>query len=336
MKNKINKHMLRDRAPKLPEVTPEMWKQVDYELRNLIEEFINFQNFSPQTKTQYTSGLHQFAWYIHDSMNDKKLYKLTKRDMMRYLSFLKNHGMSSNGQKLKKACVSSFFNYIENIISDDVDYKENYKTFRNLTRGLPAIPKNIVYEKVKITKDDYELLMSTLLDDENYLGAAWVATAFNVGARRSEIIQFKTEILDYPFEDGKTYVMSHKIRLKGRGEDGKVEAYMINHEALKYMKLWCEKRGYDHEYIFTSKFNNEIKPLSRQWADNFCTNTLSDILGRRINPHLFKASCVTYLLETGSPLELVSKYVAHHNDVSTTIQHYDLRDFSSEKNQIFK
>ena len=41
-------------------------------------------------------------------------------------------------------------------------------------------------------------------------------------------------------------------------------------------------------------------------------NTLSDILGRRINPHLFKASCVTYLLETGRPLEAVSKYVAHH------------------------
>jgi site-specific recombinase XerD len=328
----IDKHMLRKRAPKLPEVTPEMWGQVDSELRNLIEEFIDFQNFSPQTKTQYTSGLHQFAWYIHNSMNDKKLYKLTKRDMMRYLSFLKNHGMSSNGQKLKKASVSSFFNYIENVLADE---NINYKTFRNLTRGLPAIPKNIVYEKIKISKDDYELLMSTLLDDENYLGAAWVATAFNVGARRSEIIQFRTEILSYPISADDTYVMSHNVRLKGRGEDGKVEPYMINREALKYMDLWCKKRGYDHEYIFTTKSNGEEKQLSRQWADNFCTNVLSDILGRRINPHLFKASCVTYLLESGVQMELVSKYVAHHENVSTT-QIYDLRDFSEEKNDIFK
>ena len=110
---------------------------------------------------------------------------------------------------------------------------------------------------------------------------------------------------------------------------------MINREALKYVKLWLENRGYDHDHIFTVKHQGSPVPMSSSWADYFCTNTLSDILGRRINPHLFKASCVTYLLESGVKLELVSKYVAHHNDVSTTIQHYDLRDFEEEKNQIF-
>ncbi|MCY8540015.1 hypothetical protein, partial [Bacillus haynesii] len=28
-------------------------------------------------------------------------------------------------------------------------------------------------------------------------------------------------------------------------------------------------------------------------------------------------------------------YIAQHEDVSTTIKHYDLRDFKEEKNQIF-
>lgn len=331
----INKNMLRERAKKLPEVTGEMWSQVNGEYREIVEEFISVQNHSPETKKQYTSGLKQFGWYIKDSMNNKALYKVTKRDFLRYISYLRdNRKMSSSGMALKKACVSSLCNYIENVIVGEEDY-DDYKLFRNFTRGLPPIPKNKVYEKVKVTYDEYQEMMKVLENDENYLGMAWLSVAFNVGARRSEIKQFKTEIANYPFPDDANFIYTHNVRLKGAGEDGKVEPYMINREALEYVRMWLDKREYDHEYIFTVKHMGKPVQMSSGWSDYFCTNVLSDILGRRINPHLFKASCITYLLESGVKLELVSKYVAHHNDVSTTIQHYDLRDFEEEKNQIF-
>jgi site-specific recombinase XerD len=325
--------MLRERSDKLPEVTDEMWSQVLEEHRNLAEEFLEMnQQLSPQTLKQYKSGIRQFFYWVHIALNDKPLHKITKRDFLRYINYLTSRGMSSSGLSFKKSVVSSFNNYIENIVADD---DETYKTFRNFTRGLPAIPKNNVYNKVKITKDEYDEMIKVLLDDENYLGAAWVATAFNVGARRSEIIQFKTEILDYPIPEGQNYVLSHKVRGKGKSLDGKPLEYMINLEALKYMRLWVEKRGYEHEYIFTTKYNGEIKRMSESWADHFCKDVLSDILGRRINPHLFKSSCITYLLESGVDIALVSKFVAQHNDISTTVKHYDLRDFAEEKNKIF-
>lgn len=331
---KIEKNMLRDRAKKLPDITDEMWMQVNDDYRMKVEEFISVQNHSPQTKKQYTSGLRQFGWYIKDSMNNKPLYKITKRDFLRYISYLRdNRKMSSSAMNLKKACVSSLCNYIENVIADE---EEEYKLFRNFTRGLPAIPKNQVYEKVKVTYEEYQEMMKVLEDDENYLGMAWLATAFNVGARRSEIIQFKSEIAEYEFPKDATFIYSHNVRLKGRGEDGKIEPYMINREALKYINLWLDKRGYEHKYIFTVKSGGKISKMSPNWADYFCTNVLSDILGRRINPHLFKASCITHLLEQGIKLEMVSKFVAHHENVSTTIQHYDLRAFDEEKNNIFK
>lgn len=127
-------------------------------------------------------------------------------------------------------------------------------------------------------------------------------------------------------------MLSHNVRLKGSGVDGKIERYMINLEALKYMKLWIKNRPYEHEYIFTSKNKNQI---SESWGNDFCTNVLSPILKRRVHPHIFKASCITYLLETGVDIKLVSKYIAHHEDVSTTLSFYDLRDFEEEKNKIF-
>lgn len=332
MGKEIERNMLRKRAKKSDDITDEMYEKVNTEYREFVDEYLAAQNHSPDTRKQYTSGLRYFGYFLYNSLNNKPMYKLTKRDMLRYMSHLKERGLSSSGINFKKACLSSLMNYIENFIADEID---EYRSFRNLTRGLPAIPKNQVYEKVKITYDEYKEMMSALEEDENYLGMAWLATAFNVGARRNEIIQFKTSIIENDFPEESSFIMSHNIRLKGRGEDGKIEPYMINKEAYDYMKLWVEKRDYESDYIFITSHSDGEK-MSTSWANYFCSEVLSPILNRRINPHLFKASCVTYLLEQGVKLELVSKYVAHHENVATTIAHYDLRDFEEEKNEIFK
>lgn len=331
--NEINKNMLRERAEKLPEVTDKMWTKVNDEYRELVEEFISVQNHSPQTKKQYISGLKQFGFFIYSHMNNKPLYKITKRDFLRYISYLRDERkMSSSAMSLKKACVSSLCNYIENVVADEI---EEFRTFRNFTRGLPAIPKNRVYDKVKVTFEEYEDMMKVLESDENWLGMAWLSTAMRVGARRSEIIQFKTEIMNYNIPESQNYVLSHLVRGKGASTDGKPLEYMIPLDVLPYWKKWIESRGYESKYIFTTKHNGEIKPLSPSWADYFCANILSNILGRRVNVHIFKNSCVTHLLESGVDINLVSRFVAHHESVSTT-QIYDLRDFEEEKNKIFE
>ncbi|PZT57536.1 site-specific integrase [Paenibacillus silvae] len=309
-----------------------MWLQVNEDYRSIVDEFISVQDLSPASRKQYTSVLRQFGWYLYSSMNDKPFYKITKRDFLRYLSFIRdNRKMSSSAISLRKSVVSSLCNHIENIIADE---EENYKGFRNFTRGLPAIARNRVYEKVKVTKDEYDSMMKILEEDQNWLGMAWLATAFLVGARRSEIIQFKSEIMDYKVPEGQNYVLSHVVRGKGPSTDGKPLEYMVPLEVLPYWQKWLDTRGYESEYVFTTRYGNEIKAMSPAWANDFCTNVLSDMLERRINVHIFKNSCITYLLESGVPMHLVSKYVAHHNDISTT-QIYDLRDFEEEKNQIF-
>lgn len=335
---KIAKNMLRSRAESLPEITDEKWNLVNVEFRNLVEEYIQSQSHSPKTKKQYRSMLRQFGWFIYESLNNKPIHKIKKRDFIRFQTYLReNREMSSSSQAARKAVVSSLCNYIENVVMDDFDEDEinPYKNFKNFTRGLPSITKNKVYEKVKVSYDEYKMMMSDLEDDENYLAMAWLAVAFNCGARLSEIVQFKSELLDYEVPEGMTYIMTHNVRLKGKGVDGKIEPYMMNLEALKYIRLWVEKRGYDHEYIFARKFHKSDENLDASYGDSLCRNVLTPMLGRRINAHIFKASCITHLLEQGVDIKLVSKFVAHHNDISTTISHYDLRDHANEKNNIF-
>jgi site-specific recombinase XerD len=337
-KTDINKNMLRERALKLPDVSEEMFQSCNPHNVDLINEYLETSNtLSPETLKQYKSALYQFVYYIKTALNDKEFYKITKRDFKRYMSYLVSRNMSSSGLKFKKSAVSSFCSkFIEIFLVEEI---EEYKSFRNFTTGTIEIPKNQVYNKIAISKEEYDLMIETLLEDENYLGVAWVATMFNVGCRRSGCIQFKSEIVTYPFEkdkDGKelNYKLSHYVREKGASTTGKPCIYMFNEEALKYIQLWLDKRGYEHEFIFTIKYNNEIKVMSKSWGDSFCSDVLSDIVGRRINVHLFKASCVTYLLEQGKSLKSVSKYVAQHESIETTMI-YDLRDDTEERNSLF-
>lgn len=317
--------MARDRALKLPVVTEEMYNKCNYETREIVAEFFAAKaQLSKDTKVQYRSALNQFVYWLHENAMDKPLYKVKKRDFVRFMSYLVNRGMSSSGLKFKKSAVSSLCKYIEDNIVEDEDMPE-YARFRNFTTSFTDIPKNHVYEKVPVSEQEYLKLLDVLVDDENYLAACWVACAFNTGARRGGIIQFKTECVKGGIPEGKTYIKTNKVREKGRGSDGKIVEYLLNEDAIKYIQLWLDNRGYEHEYIFTTKYGGEIKRMSREWAANLCSDTLSDILGRRINPHLFKASAVTNLLEKGKDIKLVSKYIAQHNSVETTLNHYDLR-----------
>ena len=332
-KKNIDMHMLKKKATKLPEITEEEFEQCNQENVDIFYEFFrNNRQLSPETQKQYQTCLRQFFWFVHTDLRDKPFYKITKRDFVNYLGYMQDRGLSSSAINLRKSACSSFCNYIENIVADDM---EECKNFRNFTRGMPKVNKTQVYEKIPISKEEYDKIMKVLKKNENYLGMAWTATAFHVGCRRSEMIQFKTEILDYPVKEGKNYVLSHVVRGKGSGVDGKPLKYMIPLDVLDYWRQWVEHRGYESEYIFTTKSGNTINHMSKNWANVFCHDVLSPILGRRVNPHLFKASCITYMLEQGKDIKLVSKYVGKHNDLSTTSNFYDLRSFEDELDDLF-
>jgi len=333
-KTKINKNMLRVIADKLPEVTNEMFETCNPENIKLIKEFEEMHPLlSSQTKAQYRSGVKQFTWWVKTALNDKAFYEITKRDFNRYLSYLINRGMSSSGIKFKKSCVSTICEYAERILSEEIDL---YSKFHNFTKTDIKIPKNYVYNKIAISEAEYKILIDTLMEDKNYLAVAWVACAYNTGSRRGGLRGFKTEIVYKPVEEGQEFIMSNWVREKGNSEDGKQCEYMIPISALYYLKLWVEKRGYEHEFLFTTKHNGEYNQISLGWADDLCSNILSDILGRRINPHLFKASAISHYLSSGMDLKFVSKHIGQHNDISTTSSFYDLRTFAEEKNGMFK
>jgi len=328
----INKNMLRERGKGLPKMNNEKYMEILEHNREILEEFLDSKkHLSRKSLKQYKSALSIFFYYVAKHLKNKPLYKISKRDFIRYFGYLQDYGLSSSGLKAKKAAVSTLCLYCENILSEE---EEDYSNFRNFTKAITDIPNNKVYEKIPMTIEEYSKVMKFLKEKKYYLGLAWLSMAFMSGARRGELSQFKTEITNYEKEKGLSYYETHTVRGKGRSVDGKPIKYMFNDEAMSYAKLWVENRGYDCEYLFSVKYNGEYQPISDSWSNYFCQEIISKVLGRRINPHILRASACTHLLENGKDFKAVSKLVLHHSSTDVTAL-YDLRSDDEAKNTIF-
>lgn len=328
----IDKHMLRDRAEKIDDVTEDRWEKVNSHNKEIFKEFLDAnKHLSPKSIKQYTSALRIFFTFICENLNNKPMYQIKKRDFIKYFSFLQEHKLSSSALKFKKSAVSSICNYIENVVAEEED---DYKNFRNPTKAIKDIPSNSVYEKIKITKEEYDFLVKTFEEKKQWLYALWCVVAFNTAARKAEIVKFKSEIGNYSIEEGQNFAEAHVILAKGRA-GGKPVKYLLNQVVLDYINKWLKIRGYEHEYIFTVKYNGVIRQMSENWAGELCSNVISPLLGRRINPHIFRASASTYLMEQGKDIASISKHILHHDSLEVT-QRYLLRNDSEDKNKLFE
>lgn len=328
-------NMLRERCKKLPDITKEDWQKLDIleDNRELIEEFLmESTQLSPQSLKQYTSALRIFAKWLMESLNNKEIYNVKKKDFLRYQNFLVRHGMSSSGIKLKRSAVSSFCNYLENYYFGEDD---RFDKFRNFVKGVENPAPNQVYKKVLVSEEEYELIKTTLLEDGKIREYAMFVVCMETGMRGGELRKMKRREAYKDMQDGQTYVLTDVILGKGRG-GGKPLQYMMNKATLDAIKMYEQTRDVNDgcDDLFVVKYSGEIKQVSETYFENICNEVISDIVSRRINEHLFRASCATRLLNKGVSEILVSKYVLHHEDLST-LKHYDLREFEEEKNQIF-
>jgi site-specific recombinase XerD len=334
----LNENMYRERAQRLPEVTDEQWSTVNSFNREKVEEFLlESTHLSPQSQKQYKSALRQFYYWVQQTFGEnKKIYQIKKKDFMRFQNMLQRRGMSSNAIKLKRSCVSSLNKYLINFYEDE----EEFATFRNFVEGVPNPTPNKVYKKIPLTHEEFELILKTLEEDGQWQIIAALHLMYASACRRSELIQLKKEIVTYPYakdKDGNdtNYYMTHEVRAKGRGEDGKPRRLLFDDKARNAVLKWLEVRGEDDcPFIFVSKYKNEVRQINVTTINYWCKEIISDIIGRRVNPHLIRGTRSTHLLLEGKDIKKAQALLGHE-DSSTTDKFYDLRDNKDDLSDIF-
>lgn len=101
---------------------------------------------------------------------------------------------------------------------------------------------------------------------------------------------------------------------------------------MNAIKKWLEVRGDDDcPYVFVSKQRNENGELVYQQIglsafNDWCSGLFTQIVGRRVHPHLFRESRATNLVVYEHKSAEVAQKLLGHNDVSTTKNHYIIKD----------
>ncbi len=326
---------------KIEEVTDAFWEdEVNEVNKELIEDFLSQQHLSKQTLKQYTSALKIFAKWVHDNCKKKGekgnviIPELRPRDARKYQDWLLSKGLSSSAVKFKRSAVSSLCGFIE------LYYDREYPEFRNIySKAIPNVKKSNVKEKNPLTTEEINTLIKELTKKEEWQKIAYIWFTYSTGCRREESRQLLTEVVDYEKVEGKRYYVTHSIRAKGHGREGKPRKFKFDEVAMGAIKKWVEHRKIivendDCPYVFVSKTKDGYKRLSANTFNLWC-NQFSEILeGKPVHPHLFRSSRATNaVIEEGKDIKSVQTLLGHNSSETTEI--YVIRDTSDDDDDLY-
>jgi integrase/recombinase XerD len=270
----------------------------------LVGQFLDYlsieRGLSRNTLKSYKQDLAKFVEYL-GRKNTAKIKDVTKRDILKYLYFLKDKGLSPNSISRNLVVIKVFYRFL---VAEKV-LKENVTGVLESPRVFRGIPEVLNMHEV--------IAMLEAPDARSLLGTrdkAALELMYATGMRVSEIVDLmsKNLNLDMGF-----------IRCTGKG--GKERIIPVGKKArlalLKYLEKArprLSRRSHD-AHLFLSRLG---KKISRQslWKMFKKYARLAHIK-KRITPHTLRHSFATHLLEKGADLRSVQELLGHA-DISTT------------------
>lgn len=282
------------------------YDKVSKQNRDLVKYFLRYcksNNRSPQTIIQYENWLKVFFCWNYAENEDKFFIDLKKRDFVSYFGYLRDLDVSSNRIASLKSVLSALSNEIELL------YEDEYPTFKNQLRSLEAVHITTVREKTVLSNQDLVNILSSLVENEEYQAACYLALVCASGSRKAEMIQMKVNFFVPENEvfDGYMYA-TPLIRSKGRGKEGKrIKKYVIKEAFQPYFDLWIKERenlGINNEYLFVSKKGGEYIPATISTA-NTLASKISEVGGVDFYSHSGRHFFATLLKRQNFPDDII-------------------------------
>lgn len=332
-------------AKKQIEISDAEWLSVNPKNRKIVEEFLTESTqLSEQTLSQYESALKIYFYWIKQNAEDKDFDKIKSRDFLLYQNHLVRRGLSSSAVRLKRAAISSLNIYIETYFEE--------LNFRNyITKKVAPPPQAFVHDKEPMTLEEYHHMCDVLEKSNMWQQLAYLKFTFSTGCRRGESVQLLKEVAQYEknvrdvkvkneagVEEIKqaTYYVTHKIRCKGRGKEGKIRVFQFDEDAMNAIKKWLEFRGEDDcPHLFVSKTKDgKTKNLNPATFNLWSKTIFEKILGRRFHPHLIREGRATSLVvEQGKDIKVAQMLLGHESSQTTEI--YVIRNDKDMSNEAF-
>ncbi len=260
----------------------------------------------------YLADLAKLKQFFDLSGKDIVPTKVTQKDLIDFLEFIHDLGLSEHTQARMVSGLKAFFKFLvyeEVIEKNPTSLIETPRLGRKLpdTLDLPEIEK--LFAAIDRSKP------------EGQRNRTMLETLYSSGLRVSELIELKISNI---YED------IGFLRIMGKGS--KERLVPVGLSALKHIRIYRDKvrvhipiRKEYEDHLFLNRWG---KAISRVMVFMIIKELAKKIgLKKNISPHTFRHSFATHLVEGGADLRAVQEMLGHESITTTEIYTHLDRDY---------
>ena len=260
-------------------------------------------NFSLHTIKAYKNDLNRFNYFLDNTLSRKKLAKINRNDIRKFLAEEYDNGYSSKTVARRLATIKSYFKYLvkTELIQENISIHIN----------SPKVPKKLPNF---VDKNLIDTLMKTPSLD-THIGIrdrAVLELFYSTGMRLSELVNMNI---------GDFEINKKLIRVIGKGNKERMIPY--GRTAENAIKNYLKIRNISLNPAFANKplfVNNSDKRISKRTIQRRMNNYIKLVAdGKRIGPHLLRHTFATHLLDNGADIRAVKDLLGHSSLSSTQI-----------------
>ena len=269
----------------------------------LFEQYLLVElGLADNTRAAYLRDLRllQKALGLQDS---EGLLGVSRRQLLAYLSQLKQSGRSASTIARRLASIKAFYRFLT---------AERYLR-RDPAEVLEAAQKGLHLPKFLSVQDVDKLLEQPNLGTlDGYRDKTMLETLYATGMRVSELVSVPLQNVDLKMQ----YVI-----VMGKGS--KERMLPLGRTALKYLERYISVvrpqllhgKPEDVQELFVTSWGG---PMTRQRVNELIEGYAKDAgITKRVTPHMLRHSFATHLLNNGTDLRVVQELLGHA-DISTT------------------
>ena len=269
----------------------------------LFEQYLAVElGLADNTRTAYLRDLRLLQKALGQKSSEE-LLTVSRRQLLAYLSQLKQAGRSPTTIARKLASIKAFYRFLT---------AERYIR-RDPAEVLEAAQKGIHLPKFLSVQEVDELLEQPNLGTlEGYRDKTMLETLYATGMRVSELVSVPVENVDLK--------MQYLIVM---GKGSKERMLPLGRTALKYLERYLNvvrpqllhNKPDSCKELFVTSWGG---PLTRQRVNELLEGYAQSAgISKRVTPHMLRHSFATHLLNNGTDLRVVQELLGHA-DISTT------------------